>query len=251
LTLTKFLVAGVCAILSLPGQVNSPSTPLSFVASIKPSRDNEPTGFKTTRGRFFARGVTAKYLVAIAYGLQKFQILGGERWVDNERFDVEAKLEEQNAGGENERLMIKQLLADRFKLKVHQETRESSIYALIVAPHGPKLKAANAQGRVNVGAGTLVSSGMPLGLVASLLGTRLDRTVVDRTKLDGRYAIDLRWTPEPGELPSGLDGTSPAPGLPGPSLFTAVQEQLGLKLLATRGPSGFLMIDRLEKPLLE
>jgi uncharacterized protein (TIGR03435 family) len=241
---------GLSALAPLLAQVDV-STPLPFVASIKPSRDNEPTGFKTTLGRFTARGVTAQYLIAIAYGLQKFQILGGERWVEGERFDVEAKLEEQSAGGGNERVMIKLLLADRFKLQVHQETKESAVYALVVAPGGPRLKPATTQGGVNVRAGLLVSTGMPMGLVASLLGTRLGRTVIDRTNLEGRYAIDLRWTPEPGELPSDSEGTSPPPDLSAPSIFTAVQEQLGLKLLSTKGPAGFLVIDRIEKPLFE
>ena len=251
MTLAKTSVTGLFAILSLFGQAGQTSPQPSFVASIKPSRDTEPTGFKITRGRLLARGVTAKYLIAIAYGLQKFQIVGGERWVDSERFDVEAKLDEQAAGSENERSMIKHLLADRFKLKAHRETQESPIYALIVASNGPKLKAASTQGRVNVGVGALVSTGMPLSLFASLLGTRLDRSVVDRTKLEGLYAIDLRWTPEAGEPTSGVGVTSPTLDLSGPSIFTALQEQLGLKLLATKGPPGFLIIDRVEKPSFE
>ena len=89
----------VFALTSLLGQVDSSTQP-PFVASIKPSAQSETTGFGTTLGRFLARGVTAKYLVAIAYGLQKFQITGGERWVDGDRFDVEAKLEESNARAE-------------------------------------------------------------------------------------------------------------------------------------------------------
>ena len=244
LTLTRAFVIGVLAFSSLPGQDD-------FVASMKPSRDDETTGFKTTRGRFVARGVTAKYLIAIAYGLQKFQVLGGEGWVDGDRFDIEAKLEEQSAGNGNERAMIKSLLADRCKLRVHKETREAPVYALVVAASGPKITAAGAQGGVNVGPGVLVSTGMPMGLVASLLGTRLDRTVIDRTHLEGRYAIDLRWTPEAGELPSDSGGTAPPPDLSGPSIFTAIQEQLGLKLVATKGPSGFLIIDHIEKPVFE
>ena len=247
-TRTKVLAAGMFVIASLAGQETS--TPrLPFVASIKPSRGNEPTGFKTTRGRFLARGVTAQYLIAIAYGLQKFQILGGERWVEGERFDVEAKLEEPIAGSGSERAMIQRLLADRFQLQVHQETRESSVYALVVAPGGPRIKPTTVQGGVNVRPGLLVSTGMPVGLVASLLGTRLGRTVIDRTNLTGRYAIDLRWTPEPGELPA--DSEDPAPAPDGPSIFTAVQEQLGLRLLATKGPAGFLMIDHIAKPQFE
>jgi uncharacterized protein (TIGR03435 family) len=96
--------------------------------------------------------------------------------------------------------------------------------------------------------GILVSTGVPMGLVASLLGTRLGRTVIDRTNLEGRYAIALRWTPEPGELPSDPGGISAPPDVYSPSIFTAIQEQLGLKLLSTKGPAGFLVIDHVKKP---
>ena len=122
LTLSKASVIGTFVITSLLGPVGPSSTQPPFVASIEASSENEPTGFKTTRGGFLARGVTARYLIAVAYGLQKFQVVGGEKWVDGDRFDVEAKLEAQSAGGGNEALMIKRFLADRFKLQVHQET---------------------------------------------------------------------------------------------------------------------------------
>lgn len=241
-------IDGRIAIL-LTGGLCVTSLPAQFVASVKPGSSADPTGFWTTRGRFLAKNATAKYLVAIAYGLQKSQISGGEDWVDSDTFDVEAKLEGESSKPGGERLMIKSLLADRFKLRVHQETRESAVYALVIGAKASKLRAADSQGGVSIGAGHLVSSGMPMGLFASLLGTRLGRTVIDRTNLTGRYSIDLRWTPDPGEPPSGPGDSSSPPDPSGPSVFTAIQEQLGLKLQSTRGPAEFLVIDHIEKPL--
>ena len=225
-----------------------PATRPSYVASVKAGKGADPAGFWTTHGRFLAKNVTAKFLVAIAYGLQKFQIAGGADWVDADRFDIEARLEDESATPGGEAPMIQFLLADRFKLQVHREVRESTVYALVVSGKGSRLKAVSSQGGVNVGAGQLVSEGMPIGLLASLLGTRLGRTVLDRTNLAGRYAIDLRWTPDPGEPPSDPGDSFPQPDSSGPSIFTAIQEQLGLKLQSTKGQSGFLVIDHIEKP---
>ena len=94
-------------------------------------------------------------------------------------------------------------------------------------------------GSMSIGASSMVGTGVPLGLFASLIGTKLGRTVIDRTHLAGHYDIALRWTP---------DAVDPDPDASGPSIFTAVQEQLGLKLQATKRSAGFLIIDRIEKP---
>ena len=138
--------------------------------------------------------------------------------------------------------MIRALLAERFALVLHPETRESAVYALVLAGSGTKMKLSADQSRsggMNVGAASLVGTGVPAGLLASLLGTKLGRTVLDQTNLAGRYDVDLRWTP---------DAVDPEPDGAGLSVFTAVQEQLGLKLRATKGPTGFLVIDKIGKP---
>jgi len=242
----------------LQAQVES-STQLSFVASIKPS-NGDPGGFWTTPGRVLARNVTAKFLVAIAYGLQPFQISGGPGWVDSDRFDVEARLEDAKSNSGQEGLMMQSLLANRFKLVLHKDAGESSVYALVVGENGLKIRASADQtpgagmsplGTMRIGATSLVGTGVPLGLFASLLGTRLGQTVVDQTNLAGRYDIDLRWSPDAAEVPSA--GAEPGealsqPDTSGPSIFTAIQEQLGLKLQRTKGASGFLVIDHMEKP---
>ncbi len=228
------------------------------MVSIRPSKPAEPGGFSITTGRFQASNVTARFLIAIAYEVQNFQVTGGPSWVDVDRFNVEAKLEDAERDKGQERAMIQSLLADRFKLVLHRQEGETSTYALVVGPKGPsglKLKLSANQtpgtgptGSVHIAQGILVATGMRLGLMASLLGTRLGRTVIDRTNLPERYDIDLRWTPDVGEVRAGPPDASPPPDPSGPSLFTAIQQQLGLKLQSIKGPSGFFVIDRMEKP---
>jgi uncharacterized protein (TIGR03435 family) len=240
------------AALTLFAQVlaQKPAMTPDFVGSIRKSTSADPPAFRITQGRFSAQNVTARFLIAIAYGVQNFQVAGGAGWVDTEHFDVEARLDDAKADSDREPAMIKALLAERFKLALHPETRESTVYALIVQGNAPNIKASADQtpgggmtplGSMNIGASSLVGTGVPLGLFASLLGTRLGRTVIDQTSLAGRYDIDLRWTPDAGD-------TLPLPDSPGPSIFTAVQEQLGLKLQSTKGQAGFLVIERIEKP---
>jgi uncharacterized protein (TIGR03435 family) len=250
------LIGVVLAITSASAQDQKPSARQEFeVASVKPTSATDHGGFWFTPGRFLARNVTVKLLIAIAYEIQPFQVHGGPAWMDTEHFDVEGTPE--NAGGDQcqETAMLKSLLEDRFKLVLHKEMGESSTYALVVGSHGPKLRpsvnqtpGAGPTGGVHLGPGTLVAGGMRLGLFASLLGTRLGRTVIDQTNLPERYDIDLRWTPDLEE-PRTDPGDAALPAEPaGPSIFTAIQQQLGLKLESTKGPSGFFVIDKIEKP---
>jgi uncharacterized protein (TIGR03435 family) len=226
-----------------------------FAASIKPSEGTEAGGFWITPGRFLARNVTARLLIAIAYGVQPFEVSGGPPWVDIHHFDVEAKLDNPRADAGQERAMIRSLLADRFGLLQHQGSQETSLYALVVARNGPKIKlsadqqpGASPTGGVDIRPGRLVGRGMRLGLVASLLGTRLDRRVVDRTNLPERYDIDLRWTPDVEEIPASPGDILPQSDSSGPSIFTAIQQQLGLRLESIKGPSGLFVIDRVKEP---
>lgn len=243
----------VCAGLLLAQQSN---TGPSAVVSIKSSRGGDaPGGFRITRGRFVAQNVTVRLLVAIAYGVQLFQVSGGPRWVDTEHFDVEAKLDGADVRTGQESAMVRALLADRFKLVLHKDASQTSAYALVVTAKGPKMKLSADQssggtptGGVHVGPGNLAGTGMRLGLVASLLGSRLGRPVVDRTNLPDRYDVDLRWAPNVGEAPADAADALPQSDPSGPSLFTAIQQQLGLRLDAIKAPSGFLVIDEVEKP---
>ena len=243
-------------------------------------------------GRFRATNVTLKMLIGAAYGtpqpLPDFQLVGGPKWMETDRFDVVAKASGDPPPGPNGPppqmfLMIQSMLAHRFHLKVHYETRDMPIYALVLARSngklGPamKLSTTDCAARMaslrarggppappapgerppcgarmfpgNVTAGAMTMTQIVNGL-ARMPG--LNRTVVDRTGLTGAYDFDLTFTPD--QMPQGRGDPPPgAPPLPaidpnGPSLFTALQEQLGLKLEPTRAPVNVLVIDNAEQP---
>lgn len=247
-------------------------------ASIKPAKPgamgtmirNEPGG------RFMATNVSLKMLITMAYNIQPFQLTDAPSWLDSDRWDIEAKPEsgaeaepgKSSADMEKEmddqRLRLQSLLADRCKLTFHRETKELPVYALVVAKNGPKLKqpavetGGRPQRQMMMGFGELTGHGTPLSFLAETLGRQLGRIVLDKTGLTGNYDFDLKWTPDPSQRmglggPMGPGGPG-GPGMPpppdpnGPTIFTALQEQLGLKLESQKGPVDVLVIDRVEKP---
>ena len=248
------------------GQSRSGLRPSFEVASIKPSKTNTGVTVGVGSGQGGGRNVTLKMLIAAAYRVQEFEIVGGPRWISSDRFDVEGKAEDPKADPDQLRLMLQSLLEDRFQLKLHRENKEAPIYALVVAKDGPKIKRAPDQasppvsgpaqqgagpirGAIRIGGGSLVGNAVTLSLFTRLLSQRLDRTVVDKTNLDGRFDIRLYWTPDVGEV--ALDpGGNPLPpaDATGPSIFTAIQEQLGLRLESTTGLVDLIIIDHVEKP---
>jgi uncharacterized protein (TIGR03435 family) len=146
--------------------------------------------------------------------------------------------------------MLQAVLAERFQMKVHQEDREAPIYALIVAKNGSKLKEATEAGAdsLNVERGQIIGHSLSLQeLAKGLTGGNTGRVVVDRTGLTGKYDFTLTWTPDQGAAPPGPDGGA-TENVPGPSIFTAIQEQLGLKLEPAKGPVKTLVIDHIERP---
>ena len=207
------------------------------VASIKPS---DPTHvgaqvYTPGPGRFTAMTAALKDLMLFAYNVRPSQIVGGPRWFESEAYDIAAK----SAGAPSNdelRLMLRNLLADRFQLKVHRETRDLGVYNLVLDKKGPKLSEVAAAGRgVGMQKGNLHASGSTMATLASVLSRHLDHVVVDRTGLVGFYDFALTWT---------ADDSDPT----GASLFSAIQEQLGLKLEATKAPVEVLVIDRAERP---
>lgn len=195
--------------------------------------------------------------------------------MDSERFDIEG--EDPRADPDQLRLMLRSLLEDRFKLKVHRETKEGPVYALVLAKGGAKIKLSRDQspenvdgpappgagpnhGAIRIGAGNLVGNAVTLSWFATMLSQRLDRLIVDKTNLTGRYDIRLQWTPNAGEYPYDLggnrlptsiidmSGTAVTLDPSGPSIFSAMQEQLGLKLESAKAPVELLVIDHVEKP---
>jgi uncharacterized protein (TIGR03435 family) len=214
-------------------------------------------------GRFTAINVTLKALLQWAFAIADARILGGPAWFNSARFNIEAKADssvdeqlrglDSDVGRLRKQQMLQALLADRFGLKVHQETRKLPIYALTVAKSGPKFQPSQVNGTtVNARNGELTVRGSDntIALLADALGKQLGRVVVDKTGLEGRYDLTLKWTPD--ELSDSQGGASGARSstsdASAPSLFTAIQEQLGLKLVPEKGPVAVLVIDHVEMP---
>ena len=168
----------------------------------------------------------------------------------SELFDVEARMDSDTVEAfkklpreqyiDQRQQMLQAALADRFKLKIHHETREQPIYALEVAKDGPKVKPGDEKkgSGLTWGQGLIEAHASPIGKLAFVLSDVLGRDVVDKTGLAGKYDIKLTWTPD------DLQGTADA----GPTLFTAIEEQLGLKLRSSRGPVDVMVVDQAERP---
>ena len=227
--------------------------PAFEVASIKPNTNGISNALPPTRsnGSYSASNVALKSIIANAYEVRIFQIEGGPDWLTSERFDIIARGPE----GTPDRLrpaMLRTLLAERFKLVAHFQTREQQVYSLTLLRGdgrlGPQLKpSAPASGSssgfpsASIGNGTARINGRRVSmdtLAIMLTSSVFNQRVINRTGLSGEFELDLRFTPD----------SSPAAAPEFPSIFTAVQEQLGLKLEAGRGPVEVLVIDSVERP---
>jgi uncharacterized protein (TIGR03435 family) len=234
------------------------------VATVKKSTYQNGSRIMNTLDGFSCDNIPLKSLITGAYPINGDLIFGGPAWADTMGFDVNAKI----LGVDKETLkkmpwkerqaMMRALLADRFKLKVHIETKVLPIYELVVMNGGMKLKALppvdkdaeeaktpdqkRRVGATQTGFGTYKGQGVTIGSLAVNLQFIVHRTVTDKTGLTGIYDIDLKWTPEDEDeaKDSGTDA--------GPSIFTALQEQLGLKLQPSKGPVDTLVIDHAELP---
>lgn len=216
----------------------SPATPM-------PTRNFPPDGFTATN-------VTLQSLIEWAYNVEGFQISGAPSWVNNERYDVQAKVDSSIADelrglseeqrGAQQQPMLLELLADHFKLEVHREIREVPVYELVVAGNGPKLRQANTgeSSLLRCGKGLITGQSVPIASLVRELSFHLQRPVLDKTGLEGTHDFSLEWTAPAWQ---GVEH--------GPSIFVAVQEQLGFKLLQSNdqaAPIQMLVIDHAEKP---
>ena len=246
------------------------------VASIKPS-DPTTRGSRisvTPGGRFTTINATVKMLIQSAYDVRGFLISGGPAWLDTQGYDIEARGADMGITDDDLRKMteeqrqpfmnllrqrVRTLLMERFQLKVHWETKELPVYALVVSKNGPKVQPAKsdnpAQGlsvRGDAGQMTITGNSMSMASLVHALADSVGRPVLDKTELKGNYDFKMTYAPDPMQQPAkpkdgGPDRPAPADA-DGPSLFTALQEQLGLKLVAQTDPVDVLVIDHVEQP---
>lgn len=238
-------------------------------------------------GRLTATDVTVKLLIRFAYNIKDFQLSGGPNWINSEGYDIDAKVEDSVVEQlqklpteqrlDQNRRMVQSLLADRFKLSVTRSTKKLPVYALVVAKGGPKLEDVTppaVQGSpvppasapiggsvasppppgkgtmlsVSGGEAKLTAKSMSIANLLGILSQQLGRQILDETGLKGIYNFTLQYRPD-SQIP-GLQGPAdaPLPDSSGTSIFTALQEQLGLRLESTKGPMDIIVIDHIEEP---
>jgi uncharacterized protein (TIGR03435 family) len=266
------LLLGVC---HLYGQ-SAPARSEFEVASIKPNKSTDLRIMVRAApgGRFIATNIPLQFLIEDAYHIKDFQLSGAPPWLKSEHYDIDAKAE-GNPAYDAMLPMVRTLLEDRLQLKFHRDSKEMPIYALTIAKTG-KLHEAEGEcgprpatpppppepgklptapcGGFFVFPGRLSGQKVAIGQLIDTLSRFTNRVVLDKTGLSGKYDINLEYTPDQGQFqaPPG----PPPPGMPplppidpnGPSLFTAIQEQLGLKLESQKGPVEIMVIDHVERP---
>jgi uncharacterized protein (TIGR03435 family) len=221
------------------------------VASIKAStgENNGSSGINTGHGRLDANNVTLQRCIIGAWGVGPHQIFGGPAWLSTDRFEISAKADQPTDDDALLNLMLRALLADRFKLALHTETRTMQAYVLEVGKAGAKL---TKTGKSTPGGASTTTNGTNTGtsiqarqtsmdLFAKVLAREMGLPVVDRTGLSGDFDFNISWTPDRIRAAAPADSDLP-------TIFTAVQDQLGLRLRAEKVPIEVLIIDRAEKP---
>jgi uncharacterized protein (TIGR03435 family) len=230
------------------------------VATIKPSRAEERFSLLVNRsGMLNTTATSVSDLIKFAWDLHPHQITGGPSWLESEKFDVSGKPDTPGMPGVKQlKGMVQKLLEDRFALTFHLESKELPVYAIAAAKDGPKITSDenNPTGLPGFGGGPrgLMVRNSTIAEFASMLQANiLDRPVVDQTGFGAaRYDFTLKWTPDASQRAMGPPQPNPAPAADDPDappdLFTAFQQQLGLKLQPTKAPVNVLVIDRLQKP---
>jgi len=188
-----------------------------------------------------------KSLIQAVYGLKDYQVLGGPAWIDSDRWDIDAKAPGPAGMGEKME-MLGALLADRFQLRFHRETRQLPVYRLTVAKGGPKLAQAKEQDAnhrwgTTPGPGSLHMDGASMQEFAWWLSTQLNQPIIESTGLAGRYDLKLEWAQDDSQA-QDADAPPEAAKLP---IFGAVEYQLGLRLESAKGPVEVLVIDHVER----
>ena len=234
------------------------ASPSFEVATIKPSKpDQQGKAFLVRGRRFRIINMTLSEIIGFAYGVHAKQIIGAPAWVEADKYDFDAQPDGEGAPSDKQwKGMLQKLLVERYKLTFHREKRELSVYVLSVAKTGPKLTMSKGDpnglpGLFFRAIGDLNVTNANMGDFAGLMQNAvLDRPVLDQTGLSGRWDFTLKWTPDDSQfggmgarIPPSTDGSTAAP-----ALYTAIQEQIGLKLDAMKAPAEVLVIDHVEKP---
>jgi uncharacterized protein (TIGR03435 family) len=240
--------------------VGSPSqsaSPVLEVATIKPVKIPNPNNMhdRTDGRRLFARNITLKDLIMIGYEVDPGQIADGPGWIATDEYDIDAEAVEgiQLDDQREEERLLRELLADRFKLVFHHEQRTLAAYRLVVAKNGSRLKTADPRGIENSGcehpgACNFTKRTLP-DFARFMQFVVLDRPVMDETRIAGTFDFSLRWAPDESQFSRlGLLIRPPSEGSNAPPLFDAIQEQLGLKLEPVKAPVDVLVIDHVERP---
>lgn len=215
------------------------------VASVKKSKAGTMNySFHSTANGFSAENMPLDKIICLAYHIKNFQLIGGPKWIQDFGYDINAKAD-RKISDEETLQMLQALLADRFHLRASRVTRRASEYAMVISKGGPRLKPSSCQpggnegcGGYSWGANDISGTGIELRQLAGALTDSLDLPVIDQTGLSGRFDVKLHWVPADN---SGGDAA-------GASIFTALQEQLGLKLELRKGPVEMLSIEQVDRP---
>jgi uncharacterized protein (TIGR03435 family) len=221
------------------------------VASIKPARP-EARGYsiRPLPGRVSAENVTLKLLIGEAYHVHDFQISGGPKWIDSDRYNVEAKAVAGGAPRQQLREMLQKLLADRFALRLRREARQVPVFALVRGKGKPKLQPAQHPDVPIVfrvfQRRQIIAENAPLENLTDALTFLVGKPVLDRTGLEGTFDYKLQWAPDELQLPS--PEAPPQTDGAAPSLAAALEQQMGLRLASQRAPVDVLVVENAEKP---
>jgi uncharacterized protein (TIGR03435 family) len=242
-----------------PASMDPNASPGFDVATVKPHDPNGPAvrSFYGAGRQVFATYTTVRELMLFAYSLHVRQVVGGPDWMGKDKFDITGVPDLEGQPDENQiRIMLQKLMADRFKLAFHHDTKELSVYALSLGKNGPKLTRNEEGGGLYRGmrfgqapGGTTVPViNATLGEFVALLERNvLDRPMIDRTGLAGRFDFQLTWAPDESQFNGHFRASIPSDDPP-PDIYTAVREQLGLKMESIKAPVDILVIDHVERP---
>ncbi len=234
-------------------------TPAYDIVSILPNKsDSGNMSIYTQDAAFTATNMRLKNLLSNAFDIREDLISGLPGWAESARYDIKAKIVDPDLAvlkkltKEQRETMLAGILTDRFGLKVHTETKQLPVYNLVVTPHGPKFQPSADQSPDHGGMGAknhdVTITASPLATLVYFLAGSLHRTVIDQTNLTARYDMHLTWAADRPAAAAGLDDGHNAADDTGPSLFSAVQDQLGLKLVPAKGPVPTLVVDHIDPP---